>query len=581
MMPPPERATPPAGDLVALEQRLDQLRQGVADLQSRVARLEGMAPPEDAAPQAPEPASADGESGTYLGLVGRACLLFGGAFLIRAITDAGTLPHLLGVLTGLIYAGFWAWRGDQEAGRSRPLAASVYTLSAAAIAYPLLWEATTRFHVLASGPASVTLVLITSGLMFVAWRRDLPGVAWTVLLAALATGLALLIATTAVMAMGAVFLLFGTATLWLTGDGRWQGLRWPAALAADGVILLMTQLATWPGGPPEAYRTLSAPSVQRLALALALIYLGGFTLRALRQSGRPGAFEVLQTLAVLGVGFGGALRLREASGGSSAGLGAGALLGGLGCYAMAYAWLERRERSTGHLPYLTTLALVLVLAGSGLLLERGALLACLLALGLVGTLLGARYQRTPLQVHGVLCLCAATLLAGLPHFAVRTLFAPAHLGTTHLGPGGLAVLGALVLAHLALQSPDPARGWTRRLPSLVVGTLAVFGLGALVVAAAVRLLAGEVPEAGTLAVIRTAVLSLSALLLGLLGRLLPTAELTWLVYPILGLTGLKLVVEDLAVGRPLTLFLAFTVFGAALILAPRLRRKAPPPAPAG
>jgi hypothetical protein len=58
------------------------------------------------------------------------------------------------------------------------------------------------------------------------------------------------------------------------------------------------------------------------------------------------------------------------------------------------------------------------------------------------------------------------------------------------------------------------------------------------------------------------------------------SEVGWLVKPVLVLTGLKFLVEDLPKGRPLTLFLAFTLFGAALLLAPRMMkdRTAAPPA---
>jgi hypothetical protein len=46
-----------------------------------------------------------------------------------------------------------------------------------------------------------------------------------------------------------------------------------------------------------------------------------------------------------------------------------------------------------------------------------------------------------------------------------------------------------------------------------------------------------------------------------------------MVYPLLALTALKFLVEDLAGGRPLTLFLAFMAFGTTLIAAPRLLKR--------
>jgi hypothetical protein len=49
-------------------------------------------------------------------------------------------------------------------------------------------------------------------------------------------------------------------------------------------------------------------------------------------------------------------------------------------------------------------------------------------------------------------------------------------------------------------------------------------------------------------------------------------EAGWLSYALLALGGIKLIVEDFPRGRPGTLFLALAFYGAALILAPRLRQ---------
>jgi hypothetical protein len=56
-------------------------------------------------------------------------------------------------------------------------------------------------------------------------------------------------------------------------------------------------------------------------------------------------------------------------------------------------------------------------------------------------------------------------------------------------------------------------------------------------------------------------------------------EAGWLAYAVLAGTGLKILLEDLPRSRPATLFLAFGLYGAALILFPRLRRARAAPAP--
>jgi hypothetical protein len=81
-----------------------------------------------------------------------------------------------------------------------------------------------------------------------------------------------------------------------------------------------------------------------------------------------------------------------------------------------------------------------------------------------------------------------------------------------------------------------------------------------------------------LAAARTVVLALSAVLAAGLGSLRDDRALRWLVYPLLVVCGLKLVAEDLRLGSPAMLFVAFATFGIALIVAPRLLRSGTPPA---
>jgi hypothetical protein len=52
-------------------------------------------------------------------------------------------------------------------------------------------------------------------------------------------------------------------------------------------------------------------------------------------------------------------------------------------------------------------------------------------------------------------------------------------------------------------------------------------------------------------------------------------EAGWLVYPALGATGLKILLEDLPRGRPATLFVAFALYGAALLVVTRRRARPP------
>jgi len=80
-------------------------------------------------------------------------------------------------------------------------------------------------------------------------------------------------------------------------------------------------------------------------------------------------------------------------------------------------------------------------------------------------------------------------------------------------------------------------------------------------------------DAGLLATIRTGVLAAATLFCAWMGRHARFREWGWLVYPVLIGTGMKMVVQDFARSRPATLFVALALYGVALILAPRMRRR--------
>ena len=80
-------------------------------------------------------------------------------------------------------------------------------------------------------------------------------------------------------------------------------------------------------------------------------------------------------------------------------------------------------------------------------------------------------------------------------------------------------------------------------------------------------------DTGLLATIRTGVLAIAALVVAWIGRHAGFREWSWLVYPLLVGIGFKMAVQDFMHSRPVTLFVALALYGAALIVAPRMRRR--------
>jgi hypothetical protein len=598
-VPPLSRAQAEASG--PLEARLEALATAVLRLEARIATLEGAAPAHSRPPEAlsqelSRSAAAlsavalpvEGLPGTVslMGLIGRVCLILGGATLIRALVDAGSIHRGWGVALGLAYALIWSLLADRA--RSK-LDAAFHALASILIAYPLLVESSARFGILTPGLAALLLLTVTCLHIAVAWRRDLHPIIWAATLASLGSGLALMAALRAIEPFLAVFLLLGVGSLWLTYGRKWHGLRWPVALAADLGVLILTSLAAWPGGTPEAYHGITPGRGMLLALALVLGYLGSFALRMLQRQRAVTAFEVTQTTLVLLLGFGGALRVGLAAGTGVGLLGAGAALAGVGCYATALPFAEDLEATRANFNFFTFLGLIFLLLGGPLLLPLPTFAVLVGFLGLGAMQAGLQVRRTVPMLQSGLYLGAAAAASGLAAWTFRAFLGPAG-PVTPLASAGLLVLACLAgtLALFLLRRPAASTTAKVRPLLLLLGAATAAGFGALAIRAGSLALgagssagpdAGPV-DAGLLAVLRTAVLSSLAILLAWSGRRLSALNLRWLVYPLLVVTALKFLFEDLAVGRPLTLFLGFMCFGTTLILAPRLL-KTPTPTEGG
>jgi len=566
----PSAAAPAADPLGALLARIQQLEDRVTRLETSPAR------PEVEEPWAP-PAGFEASRGSGLsvtaamGLAGRACLILGGAFLLRAATDGGLVPHRAGVGLALAYCALWAVLADRQARKGAHSWAALQLLSAAAIALPMLWETTVRFHYLSPALAAAALLGATVLFTGVAVRRGLRRTAWWVLLAGLLTALALMLATSGITSFSAYFILAGGATLLVSDSPGWSGLRWPAALAADGAVGIMTWVALAPGGSEDLAQDLQAARVLTLALALVGVYLGAILFRTLKRARAVGAFEVFQSLAVLASGFWGATRVAEATGRGVGLLGGAALLLGAGCLGCAFAFVDRRVEGSRDFPFLTSLGLVLILAGGALVLGGPVLAVLCVALGLAAIVKGGALALGSLRLQGAGLLLAAALASGLLDRAWHALAASGPLARQGFTLPAVLALAALLAGHgLALRGREAApasRG--QRLVTLAVGSLGVFALAGLA-AGLLGVRAGA--DLGALAAVRTAVLVGVALACAAVGRWQPASELPWLAYPVLGLTALKLLGEDFPHGRPATLFLALTLLGCGLLAVARVGR---------
>jgi hypothetical protein len=576
---------------------LDDLRQQVRNLNDRVARLEAAVAVRSEVPwmrEAGTPlsvlasAGAEGdnrssaaESAPFLPVLGGATLGLAGAYLLRAIAESGTLPPQLVFALATLYAVAWLFWAPRAHG-GRRLSTTLYSLTAALILCPLLWEATVRFRTIAPWQASVILVAFTLIGLAVSWQRDLMVVATTATLAGIGTACALLIGTYDVLPFTFVFLAIAAAIEVCACFNHWLGERWLTAATADLSILLATWLVTNPRGLPQDYAPIPAPALVAAQMALLVIYLSSVMVRTLLRGRTFTNFETGQCAVAFLLGVGGAIRLSAQVPPLAPAIAAFALLCGAACYAISFKVLARQNAHGRNFYTYSTFAILLVLVGCRILLSDGAaaIVWSLLALACIGA--GGFWNRLTLEMHGGVYLLLALVFSGAWRESARLL-----LGTdvwpNAIPPAlwiGAAVAGAsYLLAVRSARSLDG--GWNLR--AFRVGLAAalvwlLLGLVAGSLTGSYHALFNVAAGDSYCATLRTSAVVGVTLLLAALGSRPQFRDFAQLVYPLMLVGGYRLLTDDLHQDRKAVLFLSLLLYGAALMALPRLRRTRTEPA---
>lgn len=565
------------GPLVSIEEvvaRLDRVEQRLAALE-RGERAE--AEPLLQA-QAFVPAQDEGPlvtTGT-LPLIGRTVLVLGGAYLLRAITEAGAVPQEIGSVLGLAYAVAWLVLADRVAARARMGDATFHGLATTIIVFPLLWETTVTFGVVPPAIGAALLLSAAGAGLFVAWHRRLPALAWVIAAGAVPTSIALGFASHELTPFLACLLVLGLATMYLGEALSTVVLATVVALVIDVVFLFLTVAVVLEPGA-SALGGLGANELLLLLIAFLSIYWGGGPIRALLRRRELGWIALLQSVLTLGIAVGGAAALALSTGAPRALVGAALLALAAASYAASFvprASHEGRGR-TFHLYAAAALSLTLVAGLVGL--ERApAAQAFALAAAVAGAL-GFWRRRSVLALHTATFGLAAAIISGLlPRILQSFVGDPGGLaGWTD--PGVIAALAA-VAAAFAFSS---GRAGSDELHGVARVAVAFLSLLVFTTAAALACTIGAewLPKSGSgatdaaaLATLRTGVLAAAALGAIGMGRRARFHDLRFVAYELLAVGALKLLVEDLRVGHAATLFLSLALYGGALVLMSRLMR---------
>jgi hypothetical protein len=558
---------------------LREMRLRLDTLEERVGAVSG------AEPEAPPPdldlsqavASAGLTPTRTVPLIGRTLVVLGGAFLLRAVSDNALVPAVIGAAAGLVYAAWWLVQADRSAVAGPRQSAVFHGFATAMIAYPLIWETTARFGLLGPNAAVAALLFFLTLGLAVAWRRELWEVAWTITLFTVVTAIALAVGTREFLPFTTALLLAAVAVEMLAYRDRWLGLRWPIASGLDLAVLILTS-ATLSSFSQEGGAAAMAPGgVIAVCMALPLLYLGSIGARTLLRGSPITPFEVTQAGAALLVGFSGAVRVVSVSGADPMFVGITAFVLGAACYAAALTFIDRRSGRGRNFYSYTTLAGLLVLTGSSLILDSVALTLTWSALAVVAIGLGGRFDRITLKYHGAVYLGSAAAASGLIVCAYHGLFADPTGTWEPAKSAGISVtlVAALCYGILIATRGQTVRPWFELMPQTFVGAVVVWSVGGMtagLASAPIAAAAGSEAGAAFVAASRTAVIAILAVTLAWSGRRWLLQELTWFAYPLLVVGGAKLLWEDLHFNQPVTLFLALALYGGALIIAPRLLR---------
>jgi len=571
-----------------LEQRVDALSRQLVELQARVDKLEEPHGNADESPAVAAPAIDAIPSGQTLAMesssrtlafLGRTLVVLGGAYLLRATSDAQVIPLSAGVAAGFVYAIGWLYACHRRARHDR-VSATFHGVAAVIIGFPLVFESTARFGVTTVPIGSAALLALGAGVLAVAARHRLVFLGWTATALYLGTALALVVATRDVLPVMCILLAAAAGFEVFAINPPWRSLRWPAALGVDLVAVLIWSLLVRKGGPPPNYAPLSVDAAVTLELLLPILYLTSIAARTLAFRRAVTAFGIAQCILALLIGLGGAAGILAATGGSVTPISSVMLILGAGCYAVSFAWLDRHSGRGRNFYFYSALGLLLILTGTSTLLSGDALATAYLVLALAGSWVGRSLSRNTLTVHATAYWVAGALASGILVGAWRGLLGDATASWPFPSPVTLFALavGLVCYERMLPKSGTPTPSWSDLTHRLVVITLVAWsaaGLAAAFLGAFLAGAGGDTADAGLVATLRTGVLAVGAVALAAARRRFGLREIGWLIYPVLLAGGLKLVLEDLAHGRPATLFGSLALFGGALLAISKLS----PPGP--
>jgi hypothetical protein len=438
----------------------------------------------------------------------------------------------------------------------------------------MLWETTVRFHLISVPAASAILIVFAFLGLAIAWKRSITSIAWIVTLTALGSAMALFRESHDAASWVGTILLVAIAVEFSACRDHWLTLRWVVAVAADLTVLLLTIMTTMEPSSASSVAPAGAALVLGAQIALLTIYLSSTGDRTIVRRLPITRFEIGQAAVAFLISTLGALRLAGIDRAAAAGVGWFCISGAAACYLVSFSFFDRREGGNRNFVTYSTFALLLAIAGCWVLFDGTTLAGTWALLAVVSIAAAFLRDRDTLRFHSAAYLLLAVVSSQLAPQAMGRIIGNTARAGISPSTGYLLVLLSAALCYSVIvrlgQRAEPH--WVDRVEATIAAALTCLGLAGL----GASVLYDYVSPAAPL---RTALVTAIALGAAWAGRRWRRPEFTWLAYPLMALSGFKLLTEDYQQGRSLTLFASLILFGGGLIVLPRLLRHKNSPRP--
>jgi hypothetical protein len=330
-------------------------------------------------------------------------------------------------------------------------------------------------------------------------------------------------------------------------------------MAADFTVLLLTYLVTVPHASADFTQVATPQFLLGAQVGLLFVYLASTVGRTLVRRLPIQPFEIGQAAIAFVISVGGALWLAEATSLGWKPVGLFCAIGGAVCYTVSFAMLDRDTQPSRNFYTYSTFGILLSIVASRLLFHGESVAMAWSVVAVCMMLAGMFARRRTLRVHG----CVLLVLAGTAAGVVPKGWAMM-VHATGAQQGALVVSYAAVLMAAMVAYGAFVRWTVSSREALVPVAILTWSLAGVLASIAAR--------ATSDAPMRTAVLALFAVGTAKLGSSVQRPELRWVAYGFVGLTGLKLLLVDFQTAGSLGLFASLLLFGAMLILVPRVAR---------